>query len=63
MTHNLTDPDAVAVQSQHHERVNRCIALPWWTGSRTSGTKRTPHTRYGGADAVTSAPIADLIGT
>ena len=58
MTHNITNPDAVVVQSHQHERVTRCIASPWRAGSRTSHTKRTPHTRYGGADVVTSAPIA-----
>jgi hypothetical protein len=63
LTHNITDLDAVAVQSHKHERENRRIASPWRTGSRTSHTKRTPITRYGGADVVTSAPIAELIGT
>ena len=63
LTHNITDLDAVAVQSHKHERENRRIASPWRTGSRTSHTKRTPITRYGGADVVTSAPNRHLIGT
>ena len=63
MTDKVTDPDAEAVQSQHHERVNRCTASPWRTRLSLKATKRTPHTRYGGADVVTSALIADLTGT
>ena len=63
LTHNITDLDAVAVQSQDHECRKHCIASSWRAGSWSSHTKRTPNTRYGGAYEVTSAPIADLIGT